>query len=209
MANGFAEQSSAGPTGPSAPAAGARTPDRATGVEVDWDAVARHFGLPGFEGPWCVLHTRSRQEKALSEDLHKLGVPHFLPLYTSVRYYNGRKARVRLPLFPSYVFLRGPVELAYRAEKTRRLVRIIKVADPGELAWELRHLALALMRNAPVDPYPGVVRGARVEVISGPFAGLQGVVVDRTALDRVHLQVGMLGVGVILVVDAGVVRLIE
>lgn len=178
-------------------------------ASVDWAAVASRFGLPGFDGPWVVLHTRSRQEKALSEDLQKLGIPHFLPLYTTVRYYNGRKAKVRLPLFPSYVFLRGTLEQAYRAEKTRRLVGIIKVPDPTQLSWELRNLALALFRNATMNPYPGIVRGARVEVVAGPFAGLQGVVVDRTALDRVHLQVGMLGVGVLLEVDAGVVRLVE
>lgn len=176
---------------------------------VDWGAVAAAFGVPDFEGPWCVLHTRSRQEKALAEDLATLQIPYFLPLYSSVRFYNGRKAKVRLPMFPGYLFLRGGVELAYRAEKTRRVVGIIKVGDSKQLSWELRNLALALFRNAWVDPYPGVVYGARVEVVAGPFAGLQGVVVDRSRLDRVHLQVGMLGVGASLEVDAAVVRLAE
>lgn len=178
-------------------------------TDVDWGAVAAAFGVPDFEGPWCVLHTRSRQEKALAEDLTTLQIPYFLPLYTSVRFYNGRKAKVRLPMFPGYLFLRGSAELAYRAEKTRRVVGIIKVSDSTQLSWELQNLALALFRNAALDPYPGVVRGARVEIVAGPFAGLQGVVVDRSKLDRVHLQVGMLGVGASLEVDVAVVRLVE
>lgn len=174
-------------------------------AKADWSAVAARLGLPDFDGPWVVLHTRSRQEKALAEDLTRLGIPYFLPLLHSVRFYNGRKARVRVPMFPSYLFLRGEMEEAYRAEKTRRLVGIIRVPEPQRLSWELRNLALALTSDATLDPYPNVVRGVRVEVVRGPFMGLQGVVADRTRLDRVHLQVSMLGGGAALELDAALV----
>src|SRR3954469_20570981 len=42
-------------------------------------------------GDWHVLHTKSRQEKILSEDLLALEIPHYLPLVKSVRYYGKRK----------------------------------------------------------------------------------------------------------------------
>ena len=177
--------------------------------QPDWSAVAAKFALPDFVGPWVVLHTRSRQEKALAEDLNTLGVPYFLPLLTAIRFYNGRKARVRVPMFPSYLFIRGEMEQAYQAEKTRRVVSIIKVSDPRRLSWELRNLALALSGDVTLDPFPGIVQGVRVEVVTGPFMGLQGVVVDRSHMDRVHLQVSMLGGGAALELDASVMKVVD
>lgn len=180
-----------------------------TGRSEVFSSLAAKLQLPDFVGPWVVLHTRSRQEKALAEDLTTLGIPYFLPLLNSVRFYNGRKAKVRVPMFPSYLFLRGEMEQAYEAEKTRRVVSIIKVPDPAKLSWELQNLALALVGNATLDPYPGVVKGVRVEVVAGPFMGMQGIVTQRSELGRVHLQVAMLGGGVVMELDTSVVKLVE
>lgn len=174
-----------------------------------FSSLAAKLHLPDFVGPWVVLHTRSRQEKALAEDLATLGIPYFLPLLNSVRFYNGRKAKVRVPMFPSYIFLRGEIEQAYEAEKTRRVVSIIKVPDPAKLSWELRNLALALTGNATLDPYPGVVKGVRVEVVAGPFMGMQGIVTHRSELHRVHLQVALLGGGVAMELDTSIVKPLE
>jgi len=112
-------------------------------------------------------------------------------------------------MFPSYLFIRGEMEQAYQAEKTRRVVSIIKVSDPRRLSWELRNLALALSGDVTLDPFPGIVQGVRVEVVTGPFMGLQGVVVDRSRMDRVHLQVSMLGGGAALELDASVMKVVD
>lgn len=71
-------------------------------------------------GQWYVLHTKSRQEKALAQTLEASGVAYFLPLVTRTRFYGRRKATVVMPLFPSYVFLRGELEDAYFADRTKR-----------------------------------------------------------------------------------------
>jgi hypothetical protein len=69
---------------------------------------------------WFVLHTRSRQEKAVASDLMALGVDFFLPLLKQARYYGGRKRSIELPLFSGYVFVRGAQEQIYsdRSSKT-------------------------------------------------------------------------------------------
>ncbi|NJL30334.1 MAG: hypothetical protein HC898_01150 [Phycisphaerales bacterium] len=38
------------------------------------------FDAPGL---WYILHTRSRQEKAVTEVLSAMGIPHYLPLVKS------------------------------------------------------------------------------------------------------------------------------
>jgi len=153
-------------------------------------------------GDWNVLHTRSRQEKALSDDLAAMQIAHFLPLIKQVRYYGRRKFAVELPLFGCYLFMRGAREDAFRADRTKRVAKIIAVADQEKLDSELRNLHLALTQNAVLDPYPYLVSGAAVEVRSGPFRGLQGIVDHRISPNRLILQVEMLGRAVSLEMDA-------
>ncbi len=156
-----------------------------------------------------VLHTKSRQEKAVVADLTARGIGCFLPLIQTVRFYGGRKAKVAVPLFPGYVFMRGALEAAYAADRTKRISNIIQVADQAGLSRELRSLSLALAGQAVLDPFPKLVSGVEVEVKAGPFRGVRGFVIDRYRLDRVHLQVSVLGRGVIMEVDAGLVDIID
>ena len=142
---------------------------------------------------WYVLHTKSRQEKAVAASLAGMGVDHLLPLVTQVRYYGRRKVSVEQPLFPSYVFLYGRIEQAYTIDRARRLVRIIEVADQRQIEWELRNIRLAVETQVQLDPYPYLQKGVRVEVRSGPMRGVQGLVEDRARNDRLILQIDMLG----------------
>lgn len=144
-------------------------------------------------GDWFVLHTRSRQEKALAADLAARGIGHFLPTVRQVRYYGRRKVWAELPMFPGYVFLRGSREEAFEADRTRWVAQILPVSDQEMLDWELRNIHLALARQAPLDPYPYLEEGVLVEVRGGPFKGLQGVVEKKERPDRLRLQVDMLG----------------
>jgi transcription antitermination factor NusG len=160
------------------------------------------------QGTWFVLHTRSRQEKILSRELAARGVHHYLPLLRQVRYYNGRKAVVEEPLFPSYVFLLGTAEQAFEADRTKRVANIIRVADQSQIDWELRNLQMATEGTIPLDPYPSLTKGRRVEVRSGPFQGLQGIVEDRDR-DRLVLLVNVLGRGVSLDLHGAQVDLLD
>ena len=160
-------------------------------------------------GPWHVLHTRSRQEKALADDLRAMKIAHFLPLVRQVRYYGKRKFRINEPLFPGYVFLRGQLDDAYLADRTRRVAGIIQVTDQRRLEWELRNIYLALCADAPLDPYPCLKKGVRVEVRSGPFRGLQGIIEDRLKNERLILQVDLLGKAVSLEIQGALLESIE
>lgn len=172
----------------------------ATGVPVPLTAPA---AFPGPEcGDWFLLHTRSRQEKAVAEALQARRVACFLPLSLKPRYYGRRKITAELPLFSSYVFLRGSREDAYEVDRNDRVARIIPVVDQARLDDELRHLHKALTLGAELDLYPFLVKGTRVEVRAGPFRGLQGLVDERLRDDRLILQVQSLGQAVSLEIDA-------
>jgi transcription antitermination factor NusG len=153
------------------------------------------------EKRWHVLHTKSRQEKALGLALQAMGIHHYLPLSRRVRFYGHRKAVVEEPVFPSYVFLWGTLDEAYSADRTRRVARLIPVVDQSQIEWELANIRLALARGAHLTPHPYLARGTRVEVRCGPLKGLQGYVTGSKNEDQLVLQVDAFGRGASLEID--------
>jgi transcription antitermination factor NusG len=148
----------------------------------------------------------SRQEKAVAGDLGALAIAYYLPLVREVKYYGGRKAKVEVPLFAGYIFLRGTLEEAYAADRTGRVARIIRVVDQKQLEWELVNLHKALSSGESLRPYPFLAKGVRVEVKSGPLRGLQGVIEDRSGSNRLILQVEMLGRGMSLEIEGSLLE---
>lgn len=163
----------------------------------------------GSDRGWHVLHVKSRQEKALSADLRRLGIHHYLPRQDVVRYHGGRKVRVDVPVFPGYLFLWGSRDEAFAADRTRRVANLIAVVDQELLEWELVNLHRALEGGLPVDTHRGLKEGTRVVVTAGPFKDLEGRVDRGGDPDRVVLQVSMLGSGVSLEVDGSLLRPID
>jgi transcription antitermination factor NusG len=168
------------------------------------DPFSEHLG-----GLWFLLRTRTRQEKVVANDLATRGVPHFLPLMRCMRYYGNRKAEVELPMFPGYVFLRGAANDAFATDRAGRLAQIIPVVNQERLTDELKNIALALGTNAQLSYYSYLQKGVRVEVRSGPFRGLRGMIEEWTKRNRLILQVEILGRGVCLELDAALLDVIE
>jgi len=133
----------------------------------------------------------------------------YLPLNREVRFHGKRKTTVELPIFSGYVFLRGSLDEAYTADRTKRVVNIIRVADQEQLGWELTNLRLALSKNSNVQPYPFLQSGVRVEVRSGPMRGVQGIVENRIGVNRLVLQVKMLGRAVSVEIDPGLLEIVN
>lgn len=158
---------------------------------------------------WFVLQTKSRQEKVVCNFFRERQIEHVLPLVAKTTYYGKRKVKSELPLFPGYVFVRSGIQDAYAAERTNRLVRIIPVFDQAKIAEELRSLTRALDTDQPFDRHPHLVAGVRVEVKSGPLQGVRGVVESRLKMDRLVLQVEILGQAISVEVDTDLLVVLE
>jgi transcription antitermination factor NusG len=176
-------------------------------------ALKEGESLPGIfsewaAGEWVVLHTKSRCEKILSEEMTSQRIDHFLPLLRQVKYYGRRKVFVNEPVFPGYLFLKGTINDAYQAARTKRVANILRVAKQSQIAWELRNLCLAISSGARLDPFSALKKGVRVEVSSGPFRGIQGVVQERAKSTRLILQIETLGRAVSLEVDGAILNAI-
>jgi transcription antitermination factor NusG len=168
-----------------------------------------YTSLTQIRGRWWVAHTKARFEKVFAWDLLQRNIGYFLPLLERVTISGGKKRRVLRPLFPSYVFFCGDEEDRYAAMRTNRLCQAIDVADQSQLVRELAAIEKALMGKASLDPYPFMVAGRSCRVIGGVFKGLEGIVVERSDVTRVLLQVSILGQGAMMEIDADLIEPVD
>src|SRR5690349_2844110 len=152
-------------------------------------------------GTWWIGHTKARAEKAFAWDLMRKGIAHFLPMAERVRMYDGRKRRMMIPLFPSYVFFSGDVESRYNALQTDRLANVIPVKEQGRLVSELVSIERAICGGTELELYQSLPVGQLCRVTSGPLAGLEGTVFRRDDITKFVVQVTVIGQGVSLNVD--------
>ena len=143
-------------------------------------------------GQWWLVHTKSRQEKALAADLRELNIGVFLPLARVRRHYGQRALQVQIPLFPTYLFMCGDEDARYATLMTHRAAQVIAVADQQRLKEELRQVHRVTASEHPVDLYPGLRKGRRCRITSGSLQGLEGVVIRRAGVCRVYLGVEVL-----------------
>ena len=123
-------------------------------------------GTADLRGTWWVAHTKSRNEKAFAWDLLRSDIGYFLPLYEHVHVSGGRKRRVMMPLFPSYIFVCGDDEDHVKAMRTNRVCQTIRVVDQKELLSELQIIEKAVTGKAELDPYPHVAVGQTCRITS-------------------------------------------
>jgi transcription antitermination factor NusG len=160
-------------------------------------------------GVWHVLHTRSRQEKALARTLDAAGLHCYLPLVDQVRFHGHRKKTVSLPLFSTYVFMHGTVEATYTAISTGRVANVIPVPDQAGFDHDLKQIRLALSGGATLQPTDCLSIGRRVRVTAGPFKDIEGLIEDRPRLDRLILQIDTLGRAASLEIDASLLQPVD
>ena len=159
--------------------------------------------LAELSGTWWVAHTRPRFEKVFAWDMISRGIGYFLPMWEKIIFSGGRKRRVMVPLFTSYVFFCGNEKDRYTALTTNRLCQTIEVVDQDGLIQELSRIEKALLSKAIIDHYPRLPVGGRCRIISGPMIGTEGVVIERKdAKARMVLEVTILGQGAVVEIDA-------
>jgi transcription antitermination factor NusG len=161
------------------------------------------------EGPWWLVHTKARNEKALAADLDRLGVGCYLPLAHTSRRYGGRTVFVDIPLFPGYLFLSGGPEERLAALGTNRVANVIRVVAQERLKADLRQIFRVTTSNTPVDVYPGIRRGRRCRVTHGCLKGIEGVVIRRRGVCRVYISVVALGQSAEVEIDASLLAIVE
>ncbi len=162
-----------------------------------------------FTGLWWVAHTKSRNEKALAQDLVHKDISYFLPMSWKVRRRRGRTIRSLLPLFSGYLFFCGEESQRIELLRTNRVANLIEVKDQQKLLDELLQIEQALQAGVRLVPHRYIKAGQWCRVIAGPLADLQGIVVKTKDATRLVLQIDMLGQATSVEIDADMIEIID
>lgn len=165
--------------------------------------------LRDFLGQWWVIHTKSRNEKALANDLLNREISYFLPMSWKVRKKSRRTIRSLLPLFGGYLFFCGNENQRVEVLRTNRVANLIEVTDQQTLIDELVQIERALRTGAPLTPHKYIQKGQQCKVIAGPLADLVGIVIRAKNATRLLLQVDMLGQAASVEIDIDTIELID
>jgi len=148
---------------------------------------------PAKEGKtWYVIHVKPKREKKLAEYSIRNEINYYLPLVESIRTYKYRKITFTKPLFPSYIFVKCSLEQKRTLIISGHIVQFLKVPSEKMFLDQLQSIKFGSDRGAEYTDAKYLKDGIRVEIISGPFKGLTGVVKNQNDVSEVILQVNML-----------------
>lgn len=164
-------------------------------------------GRAGGDQQWFVVYTKHQHESAVATLLGAKGLDVFYPTYVSLRRWKDRRKAVTLPLFPGYVFFAG---LKRRAEilATPGVFTILTFGDtPAQIpSEEVEAIRCAVRSSLPVQPCPYLTIGDTVTVMSGPLAGVTGILQKLKGSCRLVISVELLGRSAAVEIDASTVR---
>jgi transcription antitermination factor NusG len=154
---------------------------------------------------WYAVQTCSRHEKCVAQQLGQRSVEHFLPVYDSVSRWKDRKVRLKLPLFPGYVFVRLAILDRLRVLQIPSVVRLVGF---GGIPTALPDKEIEALKNAQAcgvraEPHPFLTAGQRVRIKAGPLSGLVGILLRRKANLRVVLSIDTVQRSVVVDVNRG------
>jgi transcription antitermination factor NusG len=155
---------------------------------------------------WWVLHTRPRAEKTVSRLLASKQIPFFLPLYKQCKRVQRRTVTSYLPLFPGYVFLRGGDSERIVAFETNRIANCIRVEDQARMDRDLFRVHTSIKSGLPLLPEEKIHPGTPAEIVSGPLAGHQGIIVRSGKKLTFVIEVDFLQRGASIEVDSSMIR---
>jgi len=157
---------------------------------------------------WYALYTRHQHEKTVAQMLTGKGFETFLPLYSDVRRWKNGVKQLSLPLFPCYVFLRGPVGRWLPVLTTPGIHSTVGFG--GKLATippsEIEAIRRVVESSIKAEPHPFIKCGDRIRIKAGALMGLEGLLIRKKNQWKFLLSVEMLERSVAVEVDASIVE---
>src|SRR4029453_1517162 len=138
---------------------------------------------------WYVVHTRSRQEKRVHDQLQTRAVETFLPTVERWSRWKDRRKKVVFPLFPGYCFARFSLVDRLRVLNVAGVADLVGVAGRPEPVpdSEIESIQRLARTTLQYDPHPFLMEGMDVEVVRGPLAGVRGKLLRKDRGGRLVL----------------------
>ena len=157
---------------------------------------------------WYAIRVNARHEKRVAQLLAGAEFQVYLPLVRTLRQWSDRRKMVEVPLFPGYLFVHCAMDGPNRVRLLSASRSVLAIVGSGPRpvpipSIEIESIRSLLQADTQVTTLARLVRGARVRVMDGPLAGVEGVVVSRRGGRRIVCSVKLLGRSVRADLEAG------
>ena len=148
---------------------------------------------------WFVATTKPRQEKVAQQQLENQNFTAYLPMFRRSKHRNGKWKESTEALFPGYVFIQldlekdniAPIRSTIGVQGLVRFGNQLVALDQKVINHLQQNEQQQLEQN--VDHAAQFTAGDTVKLLSGPFAGLNGVFDISKSSDRVIVLLSILG----------------
>jgi transcription antitermination factor NusG len=127
---------------------------------------------------WFALYLKPQHEFKAKVELEKLSIQNYLPIVTKLKQWSDRKKKIDEPLLKGYIFIFADEKERLNSLENRCVVKC--VSDHGRPAkipeWQITNLKNMLSNEGDFMVLEELVKGSSVEIVEGPFKGVQGVV---------------------------------
>ena len=157
---------------------------------------------------WFAVTVDPKLTQPTLVTIRQKGYDAFTPFQTVIRKWRGRTSESQVPAFPGYLFVRLDVRFRLPVLTTpgvRGLVGYGK--QPAAICdEEIEAIRRVMASKLPAEASPFLQAGDVVRLIGGPLAGLTGVLISQTKLNRVLIRVTLIQQALAVDVESDWVR---
>jgi transcriptional antiterminator RfaH len=156
-----------------------------------------------FKSGWYVIYTKFRHEKKVEQRLVELKINSFLPTARTLKYFKSSKRYVRMPLFPSYIFVKLECFQDYfDGMKIPGVLYFLKLGDQvAEIKESVIRKLEAIISNSfeNIDVLSGeFTQGAMLNVHTGPFKGCCCEIIEHKGKNKILVRLELLNRNVLV-----------
>lgn len=147
---------------------------------------------PSNGGNWYLVYSKPKQEGIAESNLQRQGFTTYVPRIRVGRRRKGRYVVEREPLFPRYlfIFLNVGVDNFSPIRSTTGVTKLVSFGTtPAKVPSDLVEALKSRETTEGVQQIDaeGFKPGERVSIQTGPFAGYEGMFLNKTARERVTI----------------------
>ena len=158
---------------------------------------------------WIAVYTKSRHEQVVVNELNKINIKSYCPMFKERRQWSDRKKWVNFPLFRSYVFANIELKDNIYILKTIGVNSIVKFQDkisiiPDKVIENIKNITEGAFKVEKADYF---IKGDEVIVTSGPLKGLDGIVLDLKGDSKIIMKIEAIQQALSVEISSGQLKL--
>lgn len=163
---------------------------------------------------WVAVYTAARAEKVVTERLsQELRLEAYLPMRRVLRKWSDRMKLVEVPLISSYTFVRITERDIYYVRQVYGVSGIVSFPNSGIAVIPQQEMdAMRRLVDSEEQLYVhnslSLQKGAKVRVVAGNFAGMEGTVVRNCAEGNFAVHISNINISLTINIEPDVLQVI-